>query len=286
MMIHEIGSFASWRLGARILQRRGVPIMFPVAFRAIVFLLCMAASVVAWGEDRVQAELDRVAKMSGAEQQAWLRQLEQRAARATLAPKEAARQVAHNYSLLHRKTVTWKVLREVIEDTETREKAVAVAKTRAAKKTDAAKPQAANVAKPQAAKIAGKDPAAAVTVNVEELEASIAAANLALRELEADLAEKTAWTAAKLEPLADRLKTLIVRRDDLGLFRDAVPKDQQAEITKLETPKMAISQLNARLAEARRRASDPHFVSDEVERRAELTRLEAIAHRLAELAGK
>ena len=43
--------------------------------------------------------------------------------------------------------------------------------------------------------------------------------------------------AAKLEPLADRLKTLIVRRDDLGLFRDAVPKDQQAEITKLETPK-------------------------------------------------
>ena len=50
----------------------------------------------------------------------------------------------HNYSLLHRKTVTWKVLREVIEDTETREKAVAVAKTRAAKKTDAAKPQAAH----------------------------------------------------------------------------------------------------------------------------------------------
>ena len=72
-----------------------------------------------------------------------------------------------------------------------------------------------------------------VAVNVEELEAaSIAAANLALRELEADLAEKTAWTAAQSwEPApANRLKTLIVRRDDLGLLRYAVPKDQQADI--------------------------------------------------------
>jgi predicted Fe-S protein YdhL (DUF1289 family) len=284
-MIHEIGSFAPWRLGARILRCWGLGLVSAVALSAFLFMPCMAASVVAWGEDRVQVELDRVAKMSGAEQQTWLRQLEQRAARAaraTLSPKEAARQVAHTYSLLHRKTVTWKVLREVIKDTETREKAVAVTKVKVVKKIDAAKPQTANAAKPQAA----KETAPAVTVDVEELEASIAAANLALRELEADLAEKTTWTAAKLEPLADRLKTLIVRRDDLGLFRDAVPKDQQAEITKLETPKMAISQLNARLAEARRRASDPHFISDEVERRAELTRLEAIAHRLAELAGK
>ena len=123
-------------------------------------------------------------------------------------------------------------------------------------------------------------------MNVEELEAQIAASNLALRELEADLAEKTAWTAAKLEPLADRLKTLIVRHDDLGLFRDALPKEQRAEITKLETPKSAISQLSARVVEARKRANDPQFAGDDVERRAELTRLDAISHRLAELAGK
>ena len=39
---------------------------------------------------------------------------------------------------------------------------------------------------------------------------------------------------------------------------------------------MAISQLNARLAKDRRRASDPHFVSDEVERRRELIGLEVV----------
>ena len=105
-----------------------------------------------------------------------------------------------------------------------------------------------------------------MTVNMEELEAQIAAANLTLRELEADLAEKTAWTATKLEPLADRLKTIVVHYNDLRLFRDVVPKEQQAEIAKLETPKSVISQLAARVAEARRRANDPELIGDEVER--------------------
>ena len=101
-----------------------------------------------------------------------------------------------------------------------------------------------------------------------------------------DLAEKRTWTAAKLEPLVDRLKTLVVRRSDLGLFRDAAPKEQQANITQLEAPKSAISQLSARVVEARNRANNPQFVGDDVERRAELARLEAVSHRLAELAGK
>ena len=248
--------------------------------------------------DRAQAELDRVAKMSAAEQQAWLRQLEQRAARAarlTLSPKEAARHEAHTNAMLHQKTVTWKVLREVVEDTQARELAAAgVAKPKAADKRNVklhaarkhnTKLQAAQnteTAKPQAA----AEAVAAVKVNVEELESQIAASNLALRELEADLADKTAWTAAKLEPLADRLKTLVVHHNDLGLFRDALPKEQQEEVAKLETPRSAISQLSARVVEARNRANDPQFSGDAVERRAELARLDAISHRLADLAGK
>ncbi len=244
-------------------------------------MLWFPASVVAGAEDRVQTELDRVAKMPAAEQQAWLQQLETRAARAaraTLSTKEADRYEAHTKAKLHQKTVTWKVLREVIEDAEAREAIVAA---KAVKKAGVAKPQAAKkrteVAKPQAT---------AVKIDVEELEARINAANLALRELEADLAEKTNWTAAKLDPLFDRLKTLVVGRDDLGLFREALPKEQQAEVAKLEPPKAAIVQLSARVVEARNRANDPKFVGDEVERRAELTRLQAISHRLAELAGK
>jgi len=233
------------------------------------------------GGDPVQAEFDRVAKMSFAKQQAWLERLEQRAARVarlTLSPEGAARQQGHTRSLLHQKTVTWKVLREVIEETTAREKA--------AESAEAAKSQA--VAKPLAVKTTSTDtlPAGSVKVNVEELEARIAACNLALRELEAELGEKNVWNAAKLEPLVDRLKVLVVRHNDLGLFREAAPKEQRAGITKLEAPKSAISQFSARVVEARNRASDPQFAGDEVERRAELTRLEAVSHRLAEMAGK
>ena len=111
------------------------------------------------GNDPVQAVLDRVKKMSLPEQQAWLEQLEQRAARAarlTLSPEAAARQQAHTQSLLHQKTVTWQALREVIADTEAREKTAAeVAKPQAVKRVEDAKPQAvkrAKIAKPQAVK--------------------------------------------------------------------------------------------------------------------------------------
>ena len=232
--------------------------------------------------------------MNAAEQQAWLQQLERRAAKAarqTLSPKDAAREEARIHATLHQKTVTWKVLRGVIEETEGREEAVA-AKTKAVKKTEPAKPQAAQKGSERShAATNTKRPAtrkggSAVTVDVEELESRIAASNLALRELEADLTEKAAWTAAKLEPLFDRLKTAVVHCNDLALFRDVVPKEQQTEMTKLETPKAAISQFGVCLVAARKRAKSPEFVGDDLERRAELTRLDAIAHGFKELAGK
>jgi hypothetical protein len=287
--------------------------MIQMAATVVRLLACAALLAACAGlraEDRVQAELDRVAKMTRAEQQAWLERLEQRAAQVakqTLSPVEAAKQTERTQALLHQKMVTWKVLRGVLEDTESREAAMKAAEVAKAKpqavKNETAKPQAAKavVAKPQAVK---KEPAQtqtvtvakpvvpdvakpqAVKVNVEELDARIAAANLALRELETDLDAKNAWTAAKLEPLLDRLKEVVVRYNDLGLYRDVLPKAQRADVAKLEAPTAAVSQLGALVVDARKRAKDAKFAGDDVERQAELTRLDSITHRLAELTGK
>lgn len=342
---------------------------------AAMFLLCALSYQVGRAEeakpsgdpvqgDPVQMVLDGVAKMSPAEQQAWLVQLEQRAARAagmTLSPEEAAKQRAKTEKLLHQKMVTWQVLREVIEDIDAREKtfeaaklakeqaekkaaeqaalaarekaaklaeeeaarkaaeaakqqaveavkthvakAVEAVKANVAKAVEAAKVQPADVVKPQAVKavdatksqavkaqavetVIAKPQAAKVMVNAEELDVRIAGCNLAFRELEATLNEKGDWNAAKLEPLLDRLKELVAQHDDLGMFRAAASKEQRADITRLETPKTAISQFSARVVEARDMANSPKFSGDDVERQAELVRLDAISHRLAELGGK
>ena len=116
---------------------------------SILFLIALVATCLPvqaadtkTGDDSVQAELDRVKKMSPAEQQAWLAQLEQRAAQAarlTMSAEDAAKHETRTQALLHQKTVTWKVLREVIGDTETREKAI--------KTAEAVKAQAAEIAK-------------------------------------------------------------------------------------------------------------------------------------------
>jgi hypothetical protein len=277
------------------------------------------------GDDPIQAVFDRVKKMSPAEQQSWLEQLEQRAARAarlTMSPKEAVEQQERTQALLHQETVTWQVLREVLEDTEAREKAAESAKKQAAevvkkesRQNRSAGSRSAGVSsaagnagetpaiqrrnppsvsdadakmKPTKKEVAKQPPASdAVTVNVDELDARIAGCNLALRELEAALTEKTTvWDASKLEPLSDRLKELVTRHHDLALVRNAVPKEQRATVTELESPKMAISLFATRVAEARKRANDSKIINDDIERQAELTRLDALAHRLAELAGK
>lgn len=75
--------------------------------------------------DPAKAELDRVAKLTPAEQQAWLKQLEQRAwraARLSLGADEAKYQFGKIRTKLHQKTVSWKLLEEVVQDVDTREK--------------------------------------------------------------------------------------------------------------------------------------------------------------------
>lgn len=168
-----------------------------------------------------------------------------------------------------------------------------VAKPQAVKK-ETAKPQAVKhvVAKPevtdQEESVAPNDqsPDNTVEVNVGELDARIAGSNLALREFEAGLDEKGEWNAARLEPLVERLRILTVRRNDLGLVRDLVPKENRDAIAPLESPKSAISQLSVRVVEARENAGGPKFSGDDAKRRAEMSRLEKISRRMAELSGK
>jgi len=67
-----------------------------------------------------QVVFDRVAKMSPAEQQQWLRDLEKRALRAgrlALPPDEAATHEARIKKLLHQQIVSWKTLRAIVEET-------------------------------------------------------------------------------------------------------------------------------------------------------------------------
>jgi hypothetical protein len=123
-------------------------------------------------------------------------------------------------------------------------------------------------------------------VNVAELEPQIAACNLSLREIESELNEKdVVWNSARLEPLLDRLKTVVLRSHDLGLVRGAVPKAERSDVTELESPKSAIAEFAARVVAARDRVNDPKSAGD-AERKAELKRLDEISRRLGEIEGK
>jgi len=335
----------------------------------LTMLGCLAVSGLRADEaknagDFVSPLLDRVAKMSSAEQQAWLERLERRAdraARITLPSEEAAKHRAKTTLLLHRDLVTWSMLRDAIGDTNTREKEAIdlLARryrrqvtetfgkqpdlhdrrqdawtmlhrdwTKAGSPFDgqdrliawldaairAARPdhvaaipetpkfaeQAPAPAKPQVAEIPRKTPkrhvaakpivkptearpTETVEVNLDELTARIAGSNLGFRTLESELDEKGAWNAERLEPLAERLKVLVVRRSDLALFRELAPADKRASLGRLTTPKSVISQFGARISEARKVVSGDEFQGADAERRDELNRLESLSRQLADL---
>ena len=125
--------------------------------------------------------------------------------------------------------------------------------------------------------------AGAVEIKADELSARISGCNLAFRALEAELDEKGVWTAARLEPLAERLKILVLRRHDLHLFREAVPEDKRASIEQLASAKSAVSQFAACIVAARAQAKGADFKGTDAERQTELKRLEELSRRLAEM---
>ena len=131
-----------------------------------------------------------------------------------------------------------------------------------------------------------QSPASAVEIKQDELAARIRGCNLACRALEAELDEKGVWTAARLEPLVERLQILVVRRNDLDLFCQLVPKEQRSSIEALAPAKGVVSPVAAGIVAARSRASGPEFKGTEAERQSELRRLEELSRRLAALAAK
>ena len=139
---------------------------------------------------------------------------------------------------------------------------------------------------PVVVKPAPGKPVAPMRVNADELDARIGGCNMAFRELESDLDEKGTWDAARIGPLVEKLKILVVRRGDLELYREMLSAAERSHIDKLESPKSSVSQLGARIFEARRRTSAPEFKGTEEERQKELDRLEALSRRLVEVTGK
>lgn len=123
-----------------------------------------------------------------------------------------------------------------------------------------------------------------VQIDVDELSARIAGCNLELRALETSLDEKGHWDAARLEPLVDRLKILLIRRNDLRLFRESLPEQSRASVASLEAPKMAIAQFGAKIFEIRKRLGESSPAGNDAERRTELSRLDVLSRQLAEMA--
>jgi len=132
----------------------------------------------------------------------------------------------------------------------------------------------------------GPSPADAVEIKPDELAARIRGCNLAFRALEAEVDETDVWTAARLEPLVERLQILVVRRNDLDLFCQLVPKEQRSSIEALAPAKGVVSPVAAGIVAARSRAAGAEFKGTEAERQGELRRLEELSRRLAALAGK
>ena len=133
---------------------------------------------------------------------------------------------------------------------------------------------------------ADASPASAVEIKADELSARISGCNLAFRALEAELDEKGVWTSARLEPLADRLKILVLRRHDLHLFREAVPEDKRASIERLASAKRRFRSLRPASWRPRARAKGADFKGTDAERQAELKRLDELSRRLAEMDGE
>lgn len=124
----------------------------------------------------------------------------------------------------------------------------------------------------------------AVGVNVDELRTRIAGTNMALRALEAELYGAGSWNHDELASIVARLHALVLRAEDMRLFREMVPEETRSLIDVADSPQPAITLAAARIADARQRISDGRDTGTERERQAELGRLNELSRRLAEIA--
>ena len=123
-----------------------------------------------------------------------------------------------------------------------------------------------------------------VRVNLKELSAGIAGANLALRALEAELDNDLPSSARDLASLVDRLEVLVLRHDDLALFCELITPEERRRAGPLESPRALIPRLANKIFELRSRATGQEFTGTEPERELELKILADLSRQLAEMA--
>ncbi len=120
-------------------------------------------------------------------------------------------------------------------------------------------------------------------VNLIELAARIAGTNMNLRGVEAQLTKDHKWDATQLAAMVDAIKQLSNRRDDLTLFRNLLPESERRLVGELESPRAAISQCSARIAETRARVDSRGSINRPKEREQELQKLDELSRQLAKL---
>ena len=140
--------------------------------------------------------------------------------------------------------------------------------------------------KPAASPSQSGEKASQVAVNIEELTAQIAGNNLALRTIEAELDEKLSWNADRLEAMVRRLDALLVKSQDLAMFRGLISASEQAMVGQIIEPRHVFSQVADRIVEARARVQGGDFTGAEAERESELRRLDDLSTRLGNLAAE
>ncbi len=177
------------------------------------------------------------------------------------------------------------VRRDIVESQVTRG-ATPVAQRQATGRQDIVSPPAASAVAAEPPILAEPPPqttpqTTSVRVNVEELAARTAGVNLAIRALEAELDRRGPWNSIRLRPLIDQLGRLMNRSSDLTLFHQILAKQQRASVGRLDSPETLISQVAARIFEARNHAGRSDFEGSEPQRRAELRQLDELSRKLA-----
>ena len=123
-------------------------------------------------------------------------------------------------------------------------------------------------------------------VNLADLAARIAGANLELRALEAELIDEGLWDVGRLERAVGRLEHLVARLNDLARYRALVPPARTPTMPAIESPRFAVSRLGNRIHQARNHAAGTAFPGTADQRREQLHRLDTLSRRLAELVSR
>ena len=119
-------------------------------------------------------------------------------------------------------------------------------------------------------------------VNLIELAARIAGTNMAFRSIENQLKETHKWDAKQLDSMVTSIKQMCDRRNDLTLFRNLLDESDRGLVGELDSPREAISQCSARIAEVQKQL-ESRTSRRSKHREEELQRLDAQSRELAKL---